>query len=126
MLYIPVSRAIETFSAFRNVNNTRIGFLDSPVSSSLVGLAIAQSMVLTAMVQYGLRQAAEVITQLTSVERVMEYTKIDTEGPFDTPEGKSFIYWVTLVIMSESANECNLISLEPQYTIGLLIVLAPF
>lgn len=40
------------------------------------------------MLQYGMRQTGEVVNQLTSVERVMQYTKLDTEGPFDTPKGK--------------------------------------
>lgn len=41
------------------------------------------------MLQYGMRQTGEVVNQLTSVERVMQYTKLDKEGPFDTPEGIS-------------------------------------
>ncbi|KAJ8951073.1 hypothetical protein NQ318_003771 [Aromia moschata] len=60
----------------------------SSVSSSLVGLAISQSLILTGMLQYGMRQTAEVVNQLTSVERVLQYTTIEKEGPFDTPEDK--------------------------------------
>lgn len=56
-------------------------------NGSLMGLAISQSLILTGMVQHGMRQTAEVITQLTSVERVMQYTKLDKEGPFNTPKG---------------------------------------
>ncbi|CAG9833840.1 unnamed protein product [Diabrotica balteata] len=56
------------------------------VNGSLVGLAVSQCSVLTGMLQFGMRQTAEVINQLTSVERVMQYTKLDIEGPFDTPE----------------------------------------
>lgn len=52
-----------------------------------MGLAISQSLILTGMVQHGMRQTAEVITQLTSVERVMQYTKLEKEGPFNTPKG---------------------------------------
>ncbi|CAH1105115.1 unnamed protein product [Psylliodes chrysocephalus] len=54
------------------------------VSGSMVGLAISQSLVLTGMLQYGMRETAEVINQLTSVERVLQYTTIDQEGPFET------------------------------------------
>lgn len=64
-----------------------IYFLVSLVSGSLVGLAISQSLILTGMLQYGMRQTGEVVNQLTSVERVMQYTKLDKEGPFDTPKG---------------------------------------
>lgn len=55
------------------------------VNGSLVGLAISQSLVLNGMLQYGIRQTAEVINQLTSVERVLQYTNLDKEGPFETP-----------------------------------------
>lgn len=64
---------------------------DSVVSGSFVGLAISQSLILTGMLQYGMRQTGEVVNQLTSVERVMQYTKLDKEGPFETPNGKSRI-----------------------------------
>ncbi|XP_057653038.1 ATP-binding cassette sub-family C member 4-like isoform X2 [Diorhabda carinulata] len=57
------------------------------VNGSLVGLAVSQSLVLTGMLQYGIRQTAEVINQLTSVERVLQYTNLDKEGPFETPPG---------------------------------------
>lgn len=59
-----------------------------PVYGSFVGLAISQSMVLTGMLQFGMRQTAEVINQLTSVERVLQYGALETEGPFETPKGK--------------------------------------
>lgn len=58
------------------------------MSASLVGLAISQSLILTGMLQYGVKQTGEVVNQLTSVERVMQYTKLDKETPFDTPEDK--------------------------------------
>lgn len=64
----------------------------SEVYGSFVGLALSQAMVLTGMLQHGMRQVAEVINQLTSVERVLQYTKLETEGPFETPKGK--IYFI--------------------------------
>ncbi|XP_076270121.1 ATP-binding cassette subfamily C member 4-like isoform X2 [Rhynchophorus ferrugineus] len=54
-------------------------------NGSLVGLALSQSLILTGMLQYGMRQTAEVVNQLTSVERVLQYTQLDNEGPFETP-----------------------------------------
>nr|AHB63235.1 multidrug resistance-associated protein [Chrysomela lapponica] len=57
----------------------------SSANGSLVGLAISQCLILTGMLQHGMRQTSEVINQLTSVERIRQYTKIDTEGPFETP-----------------------------------------
>ncbi|XP_030376299.1 multidrug resistance-associated protein 4 [Scaptodrosophila lebanonensis] len=47
--------------------------------SGNVGLAISQAMVLTGMVQYGVRQVAESLQQMTSVERVLQYTELEQE-----------------------------------------------
>ncbi|XP_050504204.1 ATP-binding cassette subfamily C member 4 [Diabrotica virgifera virgifera] len=56
--------------------------------SANVGLVISQSLILTGMVQYGVRQSAEVASNMISVERVLQYTKLDKEGPFETLPGK--------------------------------------
>lgn len=61
-------------------------FLDSGASASLVGLAINQALILTGMLQYGIRQTAETINQLTSVDRVMQYTRLESEYKTDLPE----------------------------------------
>lgn len=54
----------------------------------MVGLAISQSLTLTGMLQYGMRQTAEAMNQLTAVERILQYTELDKEGPFETPDNK--------------------------------------
>ncbi|XP_021200213.3 ATP-binding cassette sub-family C member 4 [Helicoverpa armigera] len=48
-----------------------------PVGS--VGLAVTQSNMLTIMLQHGARMLVEFLAQLTSVERILQYTRIDTE-----------------------------------------------
>ncbi|XP_037945079.1 multidrug resistance-associated protein 4 [Teleopsis dalmanni] len=48
--------------------------------SGNVGLAISQAMILTGMVQYGVRQIAESLQQMTSVERVLQYTDLEQES----------------------------------------------
>lgn len=53
----------------------------------MAGLAISQSLSLSFILQYGMRQTAEVVNQLTSVERVMTYTNLEQEGPFESPKG---------------------------------------
>lgn len=49
------------------------------VSGDKVGLAITQAMALTGMLQWGIRQSAEVANQLMSVERILEYRDLDAE-----------------------------------------------
>ncbi|XP_018322246.1 multidrug resistance-associated protein 4 [Agrilus planipennis] len=59
-------------------------FVFMNASGSYVGLAVSQSLTLTGMLQFGMRQMAEVISYMTCVERVLEYTTLDKEGPFET------------------------------------------
>lgn len=35
-----------------------------------------------------MRQTAEVVNQMTSVERVLQYTQLEKEGPFESDLGK--------------------------------------
>ena len=48
-----------------------------------MGLAISQAMILTGMVQYGVRQAAESLQQMTSTERVLQYTDLEQEAEIE-------------------------------------------
>ncbi|KAM3966609.1 ATP-binding cassette subfamily C member 4 isoform 2-T2 [Aphomia sociella] len=61
------------------------------IFSGNVGLAISQTLILTGMLQFGVRQTAEVISQMTSVERILQYTHIEREpqwekGSRETPK----------------------------------------
>ncbi|KAL3283027.1 hypothetical protein HHI36_006186 [Cryptolaemus montrouzieri] len=56
-----------------------VSFLYTSSHDSQVGLAITQTLSLTLLVQWGLRQSAEVENQMVSVERVIEYTKLEPE-----------------------------------------------
>lgn len=44
-----------------------------------VGLAITQVLVLTGLIQWGIRQSAEVANHLMSVERILEYKQLEEE-----------------------------------------------
>ncbi|CAD1479365.1 unnamed protein product, partial [Heterotrigona itama] len=53
-----------------------------------VGLAITQSIGLTGMFQWGMRQSTEMENQMTSVERVLEYSKVESEPPLESKPDK--------------------------------------
>ena len=63
-------------------------FLMSPENGGDVGLAITQAMGLTGMVQWGMRQSAELENNMTAVERVVEYNDIESEGDLESKPGK--------------------------------------
>lgn len=59
-----------------------------------VGLAITQSIGLTGMFQWGMRQSAELENQMTSVERVLEYSNVESEPPLlSSPDKKPKDTW---------------------------------
>ncbi|CAH1098767.1 unnamed protein product [Psylliodes chrysocephalus] len=59
-------------------------FGDENTLSGNVGLVISQSLILTGMLQHGVRQSTEVASNMISVERVMQYTKLEKEHPLET------------------------------------------
>lgn len=54
-----------------------------------VGLAITQAIGLTGLIQKGIRQSAELENQMTAVERVLEYSKIEKELPLESHAGEA-------------------------------------
>ncbi|KAF5287552.1 hypothetical protein FQA39_LY15881 [Lamprigera yunnana] len=63
-------------------------FIDNGALGASVGLAITQSLGLTGMFQWGMRQSAEMENQMTSVERVLEYNMIEHERSLDSTVDK--------------------------------------
>lgn len=53
-------------------------------ASGNMGLAITQIFSLMTMCQWGMRQTSEVENQMTSVERVVEYSKLEAEAALET------------------------------------------
>ncbi|XP_057321988.1 ATP-binding cassette sub-family C member 4-like isoform X2 [Microplitis mediator] len=49
-----------------------------------VGLSISQSLILTGMLQYGVKQTTEVQLQMTSVERIFQYFNLPKEKPMES------------------------------------------
>ncbi|KAJ8954552.1 hypothetical protein NQ318_000786, partial [Aromia moschata] len=54
-------------------------FIEQEVFGGNVGLALTQSITLTGMFQFGMRQWSELENNMTSVERIQEYTEIVAE-----------------------------------------------
>uniref|UniRef100_A0A6P4DXN6 Probable multidrug resistance-associated protein lethal(2)03659 n=1 Tax=Drosophila rhopaloa TaxID=1041015 RepID=A0A6P4DXN6_DRORH len=63
-------------------------FIFPPDNGGAVGLAITQATGLMGMVQWGMRQSAELENTITAVERVVEYEGIEPEGALESPDEK--------------------------------------
>ncbi|XP_051799250.1 ATP-binding cassette sub-family C member 4-like isoform X1 [Acanthochromis polyacanthus] len=58
--------------------------LREQLDAGSVGLALSYAVTLTGMFQWGVRQSAEVENMMTSVERVVEYSELESEAPWET------------------------------------------
>ncbi|XP_046974675.1 probable multidrug resistance-associated protein lethal(2)03659 [Vanessa cardui] len=68
--------------------------MKTDIEGSNVGLIITQSISLTGIFQWGMRQSAEMENQMTSVERVLEYTKLPIESSLSSsPDEKPSVGW---------------------------------
>uniref|UniRef100_A0A672S2D5 Cystic fibrosis transmembrane conductance regulator n=1 Tax=Sinocyclocheilus grahami TaxID=75366 RepID=A0A672S2D5_SINGR len=63
--------------------------LHSGMKAGDVGLALSYAVTLMGMFQWGVRQSAEVENLMTSVERVVEYTELESEAPWETQKRPS-------------------------------------
>ncbi|XP_057671711.1 probable multidrug resistance-associated protein lethal(2)03659 [Diorhabda carinulata] len=64
-------------------------FIDPDNSAGDVGLAVTQVMALSGEVEWGVRQWADLESYMTSMERLLEYTEIETE----TKNGEEIENW---------------------------------
>lgn len=97
--------------------------------SGNVGLAISQAMILTGMIQYGVRMATESLQQMTSVERVLYYTDLEREKskaqkpPVNWPQhGKIEFENMSLKydINSPAVLKNLQITIEPTWKVGIV------
>lgn len=63
--------------------------LKDTMNAGDVGLALSYAVTLMGMFQWGVRQSAEVENMMTSVERVVEYTELESEAPWETQKRPS-------------------------------------
>uniref|UniRef100_A0A8C4HM23 Multidrug resistance-associated protein 4 n=1 Tax=Dicentrarchus labrax TaxID=13489 RepID=A0A8C4HM23_DICLA len=71
-------------SIFVTVTTFGCLLLRNQLDAGSVGLALTYSVTLMGMFQWGVRQSAEVENMMTSVERVVEYTELESEAPWET------------------------------------------
>ncbi len=60
------------------------------LSSGEAGLIISAAMSMIEL-EYGIRQSAEMMNQMTSVDRVIEYGRLPSEAPLESSKGNSCI-----------------------------------
>ncbi len=58
-------------------------YSDAATAAGDVGVVLAACIQLTGMLQWGMRQSAELENLMTSVERMLEYGRLDSEAPLD-------------------------------------------
>uniref|UniRef100_A0A8D0AYB3 Cystic fibrosis transmembrane conductance regulator n=1 Tax=Sander lucioperca TaxID=283035 RepID=A0A8D0AYB3_SANLU len=58
--------------------------LRDQLDAGSVGLSLTYSVTLMGMFQWGVRQSTELENMMTSVERVVEYTELESEAPWET------------------------------------------
>lgn len=68
---------------FSDMNRTALG-----VHSGQVGLAIMSSISLVGFCEYGIRESTELENQMISVERIVEYSAVESEAPLESDEKK--------------------------------------
>ncbi|CAK9828619.1 ATP-binding cassette sub-family C member 4 [Anthophora retusa] len=54
-----------------------------------VGLAISQSLIVVGTLQHGIKQSSEMMSQITSVERILQYTDLPKEGSWTSADPPS-------------------------------------
>ncbi|XP_021376611.1 multidrug resistance-associated protein 4-like isoform X5 [Mizuhopecten yessoensis] len=61
--------------------------MSKDMDAGKVGLSLTYAMTLMGMFQWAVRQSAEVENQMISVERVLDYSRLETEGDLESKKG---------------------------------------
>ncbi|KAK0084066.1 hypothetical protein PV325_007667 [Microctonus aethiopoides] len=88
------------FDEYQN-NHTSAWYLSLVTTSAFdnifggsVGLAISQSLILSGMLQYGIRLLTEVCSEMTAIERIVQYTDLPRE-PFGESSSHLSEHWLS-------------------------------
>ncbi|KAF7269082.1 hypothetical protein GWI33_017839 [Rhynchophorus ferrugineus] len=98
-MFLYTSRAFSlwldwTTAVFIGLVTFNFVFFSDKFYGSDVGLAITQCIGLTGLIQWGMRQSAELENQMTSVERVLEFTRVEHEPDlYSQPDKKPPASW---------------------------------
>uniref|UniRef100_A0A8D3DGI7 Cystic fibrosis transmembrane conductance regulator n=1 Tax=Scophthalmus maximus TaxID=52904 RepID=A0A8D3DGI7_SCOMX len=76
-------RAFGAEQRFQNIFDAHQD-LHSELDAGSVGLVLTYCVTLVGLFQWGVRQSAEVENMMTSVERAVEYTELESEAPWET------------------------------------------
>ncbi|XP_039501135.1 probable multidrug resistance-associated protein lethal(2)03659 [Drosophila santomea] len=80
---------LDLFCVAYVISVTLMSYFNPPLDNpGQIGLVITQAMSMTGTVQWGMRQSAELENSMTSVERVLEYRNLETEGVFESAGDK--------------------------------------
>ncbi|XP_053595920.1 ATP-binding cassette subfamily C member 4-like [Microplitis demolitor] len=101
------------------------------VDGPSAGLAISQSLSLTGMLQHGVKQATKVQSQMTAVERIIQYTDLPKEGPIESskplPENwpsKGRMQWKNVYLSYKEGDPPVLknidLMIEPGWKVGVV------
>lgn len=60
---------------------------DQNVTGGQVGLALTQVLTICLIMMYNMKMVAEILSQMVSIERVFQFTKLDQEGSFESEPG---------------------------------------
>ncbi|XP_018322257.1 multidrug resistance-associated protein 4-like [Agrilus planipennis] len=63
------------------------------ITGSAVGLAVQQSLILIGMLSFGMRQMAEMVSNMAAVERIVEYTTLEKEENPNEKKSMPNIEW---------------------------------
>ena len=65
------------------------------LTAGIAGLTITYSMQITQALNWLVRMASDIETNIVSVERINEYAELKPEAPWEIPEKKPPISWPT-------------------------------